>query len=229
MVARAVRGHVDHQHIVLTVHACGQGPNGALQVLGRCPRVGLRSVGMVEQVQHPPLGVKPLLQQRADHAAFAAEHVFIRIGGKHQPVDIRHARALGCQGLHLLLPQQLLVFKQALRQCQVCRFRRRCTVGRLRRGIRQRLGVLLPGLVLKLPHAHAHHCGHRQPKHRGSHTGADEACAHNHQGGQHPHSEHTIGDPENDAGHRAAPPLRLVNRHPHQHVQHQQGPQRGPR
>ena len=114
MVARAVRGHVDHQHIVLTVHACGQGRNGALQVLGRCPRVGLRSVGMVEQVQHPPLGVKPLLQQRADHAAFAAEHVFICIGGKHQPVDIRHARALWRQGLHLLLPQQLLVFKQAL-------------------------------------------------------------------------------------------------------------------
>ena len=99
----------------------------------------------------------------------------------------------------------------------------------LEEGIRQRLGVLLPGLVLKLPHPHAHHSGHRQSKHRGSHTGADEACTHNHQGGQHPHSEHAISNPENDAGHRTAPPLRLVNRHPHQHIQHQQGAQRGPR
>ena len=80
--------------------------------------MGVGGFGVVEQVQHPALGVEALLQEVADNGALAAEHVFAGVGSEHQGIHIGHAGALGHQGVDLLLHQVLLGFEQRLGQMQ---------------------------------------------------------------------------------------------------------------
>ena len=131
-------GEVQHQQVVVTVHAAGHRLDGALQVGRRGPRVRAHRCRVVHQLDDAPLRIEALRQHLRHHVALAQEHVFFRVRREHDAVRIHHAGPLGRKRCGGPRQQRLLRLDRFLAQLELPRFRHLRVLG-------------LPGPVGKLP------------------------------------------------------------------------------